>query len=340
MAKFSIGYQYPEPKTVSQYRDWRLFKRHVKYMSTNTYFHKLPDNSSTSTSFSSKNEGQPLTRLELKILDRVVINPLNINIFKDNNISLRSLVPIEKHSTSDKCSKQLDNPELARQRTNIPTFEGRLHRLSRVWSSENTFVPASYPFKYHNTILGARIKPKVIVPETIDMMNDLTTNNFRQSDGWQLGDRRSKYLHIRMYHRNLPNASCKIVCTSVEDAHLLVNRLRLKSLERVILDRLNINHFQDNHIRLRSAFPIAKRLRNYKSVIQLENTESPSSMRKSSQHKERSNGYNRSRGSDKDVMADKYLRDFHSKDREYCTKLIVIVPKRFVRIKDLLTRKL
>ena len=100
MAKFSIGYQYPEPKTVSQYRDLRLFKRHVKYMSTNTYLHKLPDNSSTSTSFSSKNEGQPLNRLDLKILDRVVIKRLNTNIFKDNDISLRSLVPIAKLPSS------------------------------------------------------------------------------------------------------------------------------------------------------------------------------------------------------------------------------------------------
>ena len=337
MAKFSIGYQYPEPNTVSQYRDLRLVKRHVKYMSTNGYSHKLPDNSSTSTSSSSKNEGLSLSRLELKILDRVVIKRLNINVFKDNDISLRSLVPIAKLPTSGKCSKQLDNPELARQRRNLNTFEDRLHRLSRVRSSENTFVPETYPFKYHNEILGARIKLKVIVPETFDTVNDLTTKNFGQSDSLKLGNRRSKYLHIRLYYRNLPNASCKIVCTSVEDAHLLVNRLRLKSIGRVILDRLNINHFQDNHIRLRSAFPIAKRLRNYNSVIKLGNTESPSSTWKSSQHKERSIPYNRSRGSDKDVMAEKYLREYYSKDSEYCTKLIVIVPQRFVRIKDFLT---
>ena len=386
MATFLIGHKHSEPITMSQFRDLGPVKRRVKYISTNAYphilpdnsststsfsskdkrlplsrlklktldvvamkrvnikymstkaySHKLPDNSSTSTSFSSKNEGQPLTRLELKILDRVVINPLNINIFKDNNISLRSLVPIAKLPSSGNCSNQLDNPKMARQRRNISTFEGRLHHLSRIRSLENTFVPETFPFKYTNTILAAPINLKVIVPATFDIMNDLTTKNFGPSYDLKIGNRRSKYLHIRIYYRNLPNVSCKIVCTSVQDAHLLVNRLRLKSLVRVILDRLNINHFQDNRIRLRSAFPIAKRLRNYKSAIKLGNIESPSSTKKSSHHKERSNPYNRSRGSDKDVMADKYLRDYHSKDREYCTKLIVIVPKRFVRIKDLLT---
>ena len=333
MATFLIGHKHSEPITMSQFRDLGPVKRRVKYISTNAYPHILPDNSSTSTSSSSKNKRLPLSRLKLKTLARVVIKRLNINIFKENDVSLRSLVPIAKLPRSCSCSRKLDNPESARQRRKIHIFDSRLRPLSRVRNSPSTFVSETYPFKYHNTKLGVRNKLKVIVPETFDMMNDAMTDNFCQSDSLKLVNRRSKYLHVRMYYRNLPNASCKFVCTPSKDAHLLVNRLRLNSLGTVILDRLNINLFQDNRIRLRSAFPLAKRLTSQHSNF----TGSSSSMRKSSQHNERPNPYNRIRGSDKDVISKKFISKYDSTGREYCTKLIVRVPKRFVRIKDSLT---